>query len=298
MGCITNGILLGSHTRPFGGTFFMFSDYERSAVRLAALMEIPNLYIWSHDSVAVGEDGPTHQPVEHLASFRAIPQLEVIRPADAFETAEAYRYFFEKKNTLPGAMVLTRQGVPVLAETAAKAKDGVKKALTFWSTPRALRTSSSWLPVPRSSGLWLRQDPGRRGVKARVVSVPSMECSRSRTPSTRRPCFRPLSRLVSPSRPALPCRGTSTSLLRQARLHRAVRPAGRRRSEHDRPRHHRRARGGSRQGLHRRSRSRQVSPLPPSDEGGLYSRLHLIGLSLEGVYLKICSNTEYKEKNK
>ena len=84
MGCITNGILLGSHTRPFGGTFFMFSDYERSAVRLAALMEIPNLYIWSHDSVAVGEDGPTHQPVEHLASFRAIPQLEVIRPADAF----------------------------------------------------------------------------------------------------------------------------------------------------------------------------------------------------------------------
>ena len=109
MGTITNGILLGSHTRPFGGTFFMFSDYERSAVRLAALMQIPNLYVWSHDSVAVGEDGPTHQPVEHLASFRAIPQLEVVRPADAYETAEAYRYFFEKKNTLPAAMVLTRQ---------------------------------------------------------------------------------------------------------------------------------------------------------------------------------------------
>ena len=90
-------------------TFFMFSDYERSAVRLAALMQIPNLYVWSHDSVAVGEDGPTHQPVEHLASFRAIPQLEVARPADAYETAEAYRYFFEKKNTLPTAMVLTRQ---------------------------------------------------------------------------------------------------------------------------------------------------------------------------------------------
>ena len=105
----------------------MFSDYERSAVRLAALMQIPNLYVWSHDSVAVGEDGPTHQPVEHLASFRAIPQLEVVRPADAYETAEAYRYFFEKKNTLPAAMVLTRQGVPVLAETDEKAKDGVKK---------------------------------------------------------------------------------------------------------------------------------------------------------------------------
>ena len=177
MGCITNGILLGSHTRPFGGTFFMFSDYERSAVRLAALMQIPNLYVWSHDSVAVGEDGPTHQPVEHLASFRAIPQLEVIRPADAFETAEAYRYFFEKKNTLPGAMVLTRQGVPVLAETAAKAKDGVQaRALTFWSTPRALRTSSSWLPAPRSSGLSAAAKTlAGEGVKARVVSVPSME---------------------------------------------------------------------------------------------------------------------------
>ena len=176
MGTITNGILLGSHTRPFGGTFFMFSDYERSAVRLAALMQIPNLYVWSHDSVAVGEDGPTHQPVEHLASFRAIPQLEVVRPADAYETAEAYRYFFEKKNTLPTAMVLTRQGVPVLAETAEKAKDGVKKALTCSSTPRAPRTSSSWPPVPKSSGLCPLPRPlAGEGIKARVVSVPCVE---------------------------------------------------------------------------------------------------------------------------
>ena len=139
MGCITNGILLGSHTRPFGGTFFMFSDYERSAVRLAALMEIPNLYVWTHDSVAVGEDGPTHQPVEHLASFRAIPQLEVIRPADAFETAEAYRYFFEKKNTGTPDVILMASGSEVQwAVDAAKTLAG-------------------------------------EGVKARVVSVPSME---------------------------------------------------------------------------------------------------------------------------
>ena len=176
MGCITNGILLGSHTRPFGGTFFMFSDYERSAVRLAALMEIPNLYIWSHDSVAVGEDGPTHQPVEHLASFRAIPQLEVIRPADAFETAEAYRYFFEKKNTLPGAMVLTRQGVPVLAETAAKAKDGVKKGayvlVDTEGTPDViLMASGSEVQWAVAAAKTLAGE----GVKARVVSVPSME---------------------------------------------------------------------------------------------------------------------------
>ena len=176
MGCITNGILLGSHTRPFGGTFFMFSDYERSAVRLAALMQIPNLYIWSHDSVAVGEDGPTHQPVEHLASFRAIPQLEVIRPADAFETAEAYRYFFEKKNTLPGAMVLTRQGVPVLAETAAKAKDGVKKGAYILvdteGTPDViLMASGSEVQWAVAAAKTLAGE----GVKARVVSVPSME---------------------------------------------------------------------------------------------------------------------------
>ena len=139
MGCITNGILLGSHTRPFGGTFFMFSDYERSAVRLAALMEIPNLYVWTHDSVAVGEDGPTHQPVEHLASFRAIPQLEVIRPADAFETAEAYRYFFEKKNTGTPDVILMASGSEVQwAVDAAKTLAG-------------------------------------EGVKARVVSMPSME---------------------------------------------------------------------------------------------------------------------------
>ena len=176
MGCITNGILLGSHTRPFGGTFFMFSDYERSAVRLAALMEIPNLYVWTHDSVAVGEDGPTHQPVEHLASFRAIPQLEVIRPADAFETAEAYRYFFEKKNTLPGAMVLTRQGVPVLAETAAKAKDGVRKGayvlVDTEGTPDVILMASG------SEVQWAvdaAKTLAGEGVKARVVSMPSME---------------------------------------------------------------------------------------------------------------------------
>ena len=176
MGCITNGILLGSHTRPFGGTFFMFSDYERSAVRLAALMQIPNLYIWSHDSVAVGEDGPTHQPVEHLASFRAIPQLEVIRPADAFETAEAYRYFFEKKNTLPGAMILTRQGVPVLAETAAKAKEGVRMGayvpVDTEGTPDViLMASGSEVQWAVAAAKTLAGE----GVKARVVSVPSLE---------------------------------------------------------------------------------------------------------------------------
>lgn len=176
MGAITNGILLGSHTRPFGGTFFMFSDYERPAVRLAALMEIPNLYVWSHDSVAVGEDGPTHQPVEHLASFRAMPQVEVVRPADAYETAEAYRAFFEKKNTLPTAMVLTRQGVPALAETAAKAREGVRKGayvlVDTEGTPDViLLATGSEVQWAVAAAKTLSAD----GVKARVVSAPSLE---------------------------------------------------------------------------------------------------------------------------
>lgn len=176
MGCITNGILLGSDTRPFSGTFFQFADYMRAAVRLSALMEIPNLYIWSHDSVALGEDGPTHQPIEHLSSFRDIPQLEVVRPADEWETAEAYRYFFEKKNTLPTAMVLTRQGVPTLVETAEKAKEGVHKgAYVLYGEegqPDVIIMASG------SEVQWALEGAKKlaeEGIKARVISMVSME---------------------------------------------------------------------------------------------------------------------------
>ena len=250
MGTITNGILLGSHTRPFGGTFFMFSDYERPAVRLAALMEIPNLYVWSHDSVAVGEDGPTHQPIEHLASFRAIPQLEVVRPADAYETAEAYRAFFEKKNTLPAAMVLTRQGVPVLEEGRLRAR-------------RHRRHSGCHHHGHRfrgSVGRCRRQDSGRRRRQGprRVRAVPRVvRRAGRRVQGSRAAGLRQGPRLRRSRR----CHAVVQVpwLLRQARFHRAVRPAGRWRSEHDRSGHHRRACGGSRQGLHRRSRSRQVT---------------------------------------
>lgn len=175
-GCITNGILLGSDTRPFSGTFFQFADYERAAVRLAALMEIPNLFIWTHDSVALGEDGPTHQPIEHLDSFRAIPQFEVVRPADEWETAEAYRAFFEKDNTLPAALVLTRQGVPTLAETAAKAKEGVKKGgyilVDTEGDPDVIIMATG------SEVQWAVEAAKKladEGVKARVVSMVCME---------------------------------------------------------------------------------------------------------------------------
>ncbi|MCI1649726.1 transketolase [Bifidobacterium tibiigranuli] len=176
MGAITNGILLGSDTRPFNGTFFQFSDYERPSVRLAALMEIPNLYVWTHDSVALGEDGPTHQPIEHLAAFRAIPQVEVVRPADEYETAEAYRAFFEKDNTLPTAMILTRQGVPTLAETAEKAKEGVKKGayvlVDTEGTPDVIiLATGSEVQWAVAAAKTLADE----GTKARVVSVPSTE---------------------------------------------------------------------------------------------------------------------------
>ncbi|MFT9283704.1 transketolase-like TK C-terminal-containing protein, partial [Bifidobacterium sp.] len=176
MGAITNGILLGSDTRPFNGTFFQFSDYERPAVRLAALMEIPNLYIWTHDSVALGEDGPTHQPIEHLAAVRGIPQLEVVRPADEYETAEAYRYFFEKDNTFPTALILTRQGVPTLEETKAKARDGVRRgAYVLVDTDGEPDVLIMGTGSEVQHAVAAAKSLADEGVKARVISVPSME---------------------------------------------------------------------------------------------------------------------------
>ncbi|MFM2023660.1 MAG: hypothetical protein RIR89_1052, partial [Actinomycetota bacterium] len=113
MGAILNGICLSGHSRPFGGTFLVFSDYMRPSVRLAALMGIAPIYVWTHDSVALGEDGPTHQPIEHLTALRAIPNLSVIRPADASETAFAWIEALKRRQS-PSALVLTRQNLPVL----------------------------------------------------------------------------------------------------------------------------------------------------------------------------------------
>jgi transketolase len=118
MGAILNGIALHGPTRPYGGTFLIFSDYMRPAVRLAALMKTPATYVWTHDSIGLGEDGPTHQPVEHLAALRAIPGLDVVRPADANETAAAWKTLLEK-GTRPTGLALTRQNVPVLEGTDA-----------------------------------------------------------------------------------------------------------------------------------------------------------------------------------
>ncbi|MBT2430007.1 transketolase [Streptomyces sp. ISL-112] len=113
MGAILNGIALQSLTRPYGGTFLTFSDYMRPAVRLAALMQLPATYVWTHDSIGLGEDGPTHQPVEHLAALRAIPGLDVVRPADANETTTCWRTILEHGDR-PAGLILSRQNLPVL----------------------------------------------------------------------------------------------------------------------------------------------------------------------------------------
>ena len=118
MGSILSGIVLHGPTRAYGGTFLQFSDYMRPAVRLAALMDIDTIYVWTHDSIGLGEDGPTHQPIEHLAALRAIPKLSVVRPADANETAYAWRTVLARGNgSGPVGLILTRQGLPILEGT-------------------------------------------------------------------------------------------------------------------------------------------------------------------------------------
>ena len=121
MGAILSGIVLHGPTRAYGGTFLQFADYMRGAVRLAALMDIDTIYVWTHDSIGLGEDGPTHQPIEHLAALRAIPKLSVVRPADPNETAYAWRTILERGAASgPTGLILTRQGVPVLDGTSSE----------------------------------------------------------------------------------------------------------------------------------------------------------------------------------
>ncbi|AGG66932.1 transketolase [Corynebacterium callunae] len=176
MGSILNGIALHGGTRPYGGTFLIFSDYMRPAVRLAALMGIDTYYVWTHDSIGLGEDGPTHQPVETLAALRAIPGLSVLRPADANETAQAWAASLEHKEG-PKGLALTRQNVPVLEGTKEKAAEGVRRgAYTLVEgskeTPDViLMGSGSEVQLAVEAAQALEND----GVAARVVSVPCMD---------------------------------------------------------------------------------------------------------------------------
>ena len=180
MGAIMNGIALHDGTRPYGGTFLVFSDYMRGSVRLAALMGLPVTFVWTHDSIGLGEDGPTHQPVEHLWSLRAIPGLDVVRPADANETVVAWRTILERTDH-PAGLALSRQNLPVvdrsangpgLASAEGTARGGYVLADPADSQPDViLIATGSEVELALSARDILAAD----GIKARVVSMPCVE---------------------------------------------------------------------------------------------------------------------------
>ena len=177
MGAVLNGMALAGGVRPYGGTFLVFSDYMRPAIRLAALMELPALYVFTHDSVFLGEDGPTHQPVDQLASLRAIPGLVVLRPADANETVAAWRTALLRREG-PTALALTRQAVPVLPGTAERAGDGVPRGGYVLAETGPERAADLLLLATGSEvalALEAARELGGRGVACRVVSLPSWE---------------------------------------------------------------------------------------------------------------------------
>jgi transketolase len=170
MGAIINGMTLHGGLKVFGGAFFVFSDYMKPAIRLAAIMNIPSIFVFSHDSIAVGEDGPTHQPIEQLAGLRAIPNLNVIRPADAFETVAAWKIALESKNT-PTAIILTRQNVDYQSETS---YEGLSKG-AYIVSQEDLKIDGILLACGSELGLAIEVKKllKQEGYDIRVVSMPS-----------------------------------------------------------------------------------------------------------------------------
>ena len=173
MGSILNGVALHGLTRAFGGTFAVFSDYMRPAVRLAALMNIASTFVWTHDSIGVGEDGPTHQPIEHFAALRAIPGLDVIRPGDANEVAEAWKQIILRNR--PAGFLLSRQNLPVFDRTVCAPASGTAKgAYILKDAPNAqvivIATGSEV-----SLALQVQEELAKEGIHVRVVSAPCLE---------------------------------------------------------------------------------------------------------------------------
>jgi transketolase len=176
MGAILSGINLDELTRAYGGTFLQFSDYMRGAVRLSALMGVDNIYVWTHDSIGLGEDGPTHQPVEHLAALRAIPGLDVVRPADANETAAAWKATIERRER-PIGLILSRQALPTLDRSEYASADGVAKG------GYVLKDAASGEPevilIATGSEVQYAVEAQKQleeaGTPTRVVSMPSVE---------------------------------------------------------------------------------------------------------------------------
>jgi len=175
MGAILSGLALHGGIRPFGGTFLVFADYMRPSIRLAALMKLPVVYVFTHDSIAVGEDGPTHQPVEHLCSLRAIPGLTVIRPADANETKEAWRYAMTNTGG-PVALILSRQNLPVIERTESNPATLLEKGAYILSDSDS---KPSLIIMATGSEVHIALEAAKsitaKGVSVRVVSMPSLE---------------------------------------------------------------------------------------------------------------------------
>ena len=191
MGAVVNGLAL-SGIRPYGATFFVFSDYARPAIRLSALMELPTIYIFTHDAMGDGEDGPTHQPVEHLASLRAIPGLITIRPGDANEVVEAYRYIMQLRHE-PAVLVLSRQALPTLDRRKYAPASMVARGAYVLADPAdgnpevILIASGSELALAVQS----HENLIRQGIRSRVVSMPSWEIFEKQTRKYRRSVLPP-----------------------------------------------------------------------------------------------------------
>ncbi|MCI3985983.1 transketolase [Bacillus sp. K7] len=176
MGAALNGMALHGGLRVFGGTFFVFSDYLRPAIRLAALMGLPVTYVFTHDSIAVGEDGPTHEPVEQLASLRAMPNLSLIRPADGNETAAAWKLAVQSTEQ-PTALVLTRQNLPTIDQTAEEALAGVEKGAYVVSKPKSETPDALLIASGSEVGLAIeaQAELAKENIDVSVVSMPSMD---------------------------------------------------------------------------------------------------------------------------
>lgn len=194
MGAILNGMALHGGLIVYGGTFFVFSDYMRPAMRLSALMGAPVMYVLTHDSIAVGEDGPTHQPIEHLPSLRAMPNMIVIRPADANETSAAYKVALET-TTGPVAIVLSRQGLPVLPETAKRAFDALPRGAYVLREHGFAKASEKVILIASGSevdlALRAAEALASSGLGVRVVSMPSWELFEAQSEAYRRSVLPP-----------------------------------------------------------------------------------------------------------
>ncbi|MBD2844291.1 transketolase [Paenibacillus sp. IB182496] len=176
MAAAMNGIMLHGGLRVYGGTFFVFTDYLRPAVRLSAIQKLPVVYVLTHDSIAVGEDGPTHEPIEQLASIRVIPDLTVIRPADANETSAAWAYAIANKSN-PVALVLTRQNLPVLAGTAERAREGIARGAYVVADAEGGKPQAQILATGSEVQLAVaaQQELAKEGIAVRVISMPSWD---------------------------------------------------------------------------------------------------------------------------